>query len=58
MSDTFVTEPLPLPDGRPLRRAPRTGLAGRFLAAIESLVDASARQFEDADQSFYRFPPI
>ena len=58
MSDTFVGEPLPLQENPPVRNTTPTGLVARLQALMESLVDASARRFEDAEPSFYRLPPV
>ena len=39
-------------------RAPRIGFVARFQALVESMVAASSRQFEGAESTFYRLPPI
>jgi hypothetical protein len=58
MSECLALDPAPRPDEVTTKPAPSTGIGAMFKAALESLVAAHSRQFEDTDPLVYRFPPI
>jgi hypothetical protein len=58
MSDSLALAPSPVPTQRTSKPAHRFSLGAMFRNAMESLVSAHARQFEDSEPLFYRYPPI
>lgn len=58
MSECLALEPSTTADERTSNPAPRRGFAALFKAALESLVTAQTRRFEDTEPLLYRFPPV
>ena len=57
MSNTLALDPSPAAETAAARPA-RRGFAAVFMAALESLVAAQSRRFENTEPLSYRFPPI
>jgi len=53
MSESVIQAPAPAFTANPARR-----VAAMFKALMEALVKAESREFEDAQASRYRFPPL
>ena len=58
MSDSLALDPTPLPNNRTTKPARRFSLGAMFYNVMESLVSSHARQFENSEPTFYRYPPI
>jgi len=58
MSDSLALHPLPLPNERTTKPAHRFSLGAMLRNAMESLVAAHGRQFENSEPTFYRYPPV
>jgi hypothetical protein len=58
MFDSIALFPLALRPEAAAEKPPRKGLAAMFAAAMESLVQANSRGFEDIESAWYRYPPI
>jgi hypothetical protein len=58
MSDSLALAPSPLPNDRTTKLTPRFSLGAIFRNAMESLVSAHSRQFENSEPLFYRYPPV
>jgi hypothetical protein len=58
MSDSLALDPSPLPNERTTRPTHRFSLGAIFRNAMESLVAAHSRQFENSEPLFYRYPPV
>jgi hypothetical protein len=57
MSDSLALDPSPVPN-RTTKPTHRFSLGAIFYNAMESLVAAHSRQFENSEPLFYRYPPV
>jgi hypothetical protein len=58
MSDSLALDPSPRTTEHPTKPGHRFSLGAMVRNAMESLVAAHARQFENSEPLFYRYPPI
>jgi len=58
MSDILALDPTSRPTERKTTPTHRFSLGATLRNVMESLVAAHARQFEDSEATFYRYPPI
>jgi hypothetical protein len=58
MSDSLALDPSPRTSEQAARPTQRFSLGAMFRNAMDSLVAAHGRQFENSEPTFYRYPPI
>jgi hypothetical protein len=58
MSDILALDPTSRTTERTTTPTHRFSLGAAFRNVMESLVAAHARQFENSEPTFYRYPPI
>jgi hypothetical protein len=58
MSDSLALDPSPRTNEQMTKPAHRFSLGAVLRNAMESLVAAHGRQFENSEPLFYRYPPI
>lgn len=58
MSDSLALDPSPRTNEQSTRPAHRFSLGAVLRSAMESLVAAHGRQFENSEPLFYRYPPV
>jgi hypothetical protein len=58
MSNSLALDPSPRTTEQPTKPAHRFSLGTMITNVLESLVVAHARQFENSEPTFYRYPPI